>query len=134
MAIRGKIIVVGQLQSGTKKDGNPWNIKEYVLETEGQYPTKVAFQVMNAKIEQFNINMGDVVEIEVDARSREYNGKWYTSLTAYRCNNMTSPQQRTAQSGGYQQSTYQQQAPAGYQSTTPPPPGQYYQGNGDTAF
>jgi hypothetical protein len=115
MAIRGKVCTIGQLQSGVSKTkGTPWKKQEFVIETEGQYPKKVAFSMMNDKIDNANIQMGQTIEIEVDAQSREYNGRWYTELTAWRVNNLgftAAPQQ---------QAVYQQQAPQGYQQPTYP--------------
>lgn len=116
MAIRGKVVAINQLQSGVSKTkGTPWKKQEFVIETEGQYPKKVAFSLMNDKIDNANIQMGQTLEIEVDAQSREYNGRWYTELTAWRVNNLgftAAPQQ--------QQNVYQQQAPQGYQQPTYP--------------
>lgn len=111
MAIRGKVIHVGQPQSGTSKAGKPWSKQEFAIETEGQYPKKVAFGVMNNK---FTMNIGDVVEVEVDAQSREYQGKWYTELTCWRCNN------HGAQQPVQNQAVYQQQAPQGYAPSSDP--------------
>lgn len=107
--IKGKIIHVGQVMSGVSKAGKPWKKQEFALETDGQYPKKVAFSILNDKVDQSNIQMGQIVEIEVDASSREYQGKWFTELNAWRINNlgMAQPVQ--------QQPVYQQTAPAGYQ-------------------
>lgn len=115
MAIQGRVIYVGQIQTGVSKNsGKTWRKQEYAIETQGQYPKKVAFSVMNDKIEQFNIQMGLTIDIDVDAQSREYNGKWYTELTAWRVNNLgmtNQPQNNNP--------VAQQQAPQGYQSTDP---------------
>lgn len=116
MSIRGKVIAVGQLKSGNRKsDGQPWKKQEYVIETEGQYPKKVAFSIMNDRIDQANIQPGNVVEIEIDAQSREYNGRWYTELTAWKVNNLGYVQ--TPQN---QQPIYQQTAPQGYAPSVTP--------------
>ena len=115
--IKGKVIFVGTPVQGTSKAGKPWSKQEFAIETEGQYPKKVAFGVMNGK---FSMNMGDIVEIEVDAQSREYQGRWYTELTAWRCNNLGTQQQNA------QQPVYQQQAPVGYQAPAYPQPAQAY--------
>lgn len=118
MPITGKIVHIGQVVSGTrKKDGQPWKKQEFVLETGGQYPKKVAFSIMNDKIDKANIQLGHSVEIEVDALSREYNGKWYTELTAWKVNNhgvVNAPE--------HTQPVYQQQAPQGYQQPQPQAP------------
>lgn len=116
MPIRGKVIAIGQCFNGTKKsDGQPWRKQEYVIETEGKFPKKVAFSVMNDKIDEANLQMGHTVEIEVDASSREYNGRWYTELTAWRINNLG-----VVPATQFQQPVYQQQAPQGYSPTSMP--------------
>lgn len=117
MPIRGKVIFVGQPDSGVSKAGKQWSKQLFAIETEGQYPKKVAFGVLNNK---FTMNMGDIVEIEVDAQSREYNGKWYTDLTAWRCNNISAPAQAPQQQP--QQNIYQQNAPQGYAAPQNPAP------------
>lgn len=122
MSIQGKIVYVGPLLSGVSKSkGTPWQKQEFALETIGQYPKKVAFSVMNDRIAQANLQMGQMVTIDVDLSSREYNGKWYTEVSAYKISNMgfVQPPQN-------QQPVYQQQPPQGYQAPTaqqaPPPP------------
>lgn len=110
--IKGKVIRIGQLMEGiSKTKGTPWKKQEYVIETEGQYPQNVAFSLMNDKIDNAVIQMGDSLEIEVDPRSREYNGRWYTELIAWRVKNAR------LQNNSYQQQTapvYNAQAPQGY--------------------
>lgn len=111
MAIQGKIIVVGAKAEGiSKTKGTPWKKQEYVLETSGQYPKKVAFYIMNDKIDQAGIQVGHDVEIEVDAQSREYNGKWYTELNAWKIRNLSNPQPSQYPNSN----AYQQTAPQGY--------------------
>lgn len=84
MQIKGKIIAAHPEQSGTSKSGKPWRRREFVLETQEQYPKKIAFVVMNERIDQFNLQAGAGYTVEVDAESREFNGKWYTTLTAWK--------------------------------------------------
>lgn len=113
MSIRGKVIALGQSANGNRKsDGQPWRKQEYVLETEGKFQKKVAFSLMNAKIDEANIQIGQTVEVELDASSREYNGKWYTELTAWRVNNLGVT---AAQPTAAQQAVYQQTPPPGYE-------------------
>lgn len=104
--IKGKVIFVGTPENGVSKAGKQWSKQVFAIETEGQYPKKVAFSVMNNK---FTMNVGDFVEVEVDASSREYQGKWYTELNCWKCNNLSNPAQNVPQP------VYQQQAPQGYQ-------------------
>lgn len=127
MSITGKVIVVGQSYTGTNKLGNAWRKQEYVIETDGQYPRKVAFYVMNDKIDQAAIQLGHVVEIEFDPESREYNGRWYTNLTAWKVVNrgvVNTPAAAPVQAVP----VYQQSAPQGYAAPQyqqmPPAPAQ----------
>lgn len=114
--IRGKVIFTGQRAEGVSKAGKAWKKQQFVIETEGQYPKKVAFFLMNDKLEAANLQMGNTVEVEVDAQSREYNGKWYTELTAWRVNNIGNIAPQYAQPM-QNQSVYHQTAPQGYAPT-----------------
>ncbi len=72
-----------RLSSGQSANGG-WRKQEYVLETAGQYPKKVCFMAWGDKIDQFNIKQGETVEVSVDLESREYNGRWYTDVKAWK--------------------------------------------------
>lgn len=87
MDITGKIIAVLESRSGVAKaSGNPWKIQEYVLETTGeQYPKKMMFSIFGEdKIQQAAINLGDEVVVSFDVNAREYNGRWYNDIRAWR--------------------------------------------------
>ena len=85
MEITGRIIVVLPAQGGTSQAGNVWKKQEYVLETHDQYPRKVHFQIFGEdKINQAAIQPGEEVTVHFDIDSREYNGRWYTNISAWR--------------------------------------------------
>ena len=75
MEIKGRIIHVLPLQEGVSKAGNPWKKQEYVLETEEQYPRKVY---------QYPAAIGEDVVVSFDLESREFNGRWYTDVRAWK--------------------------------------------------
>lgn len=83
MEIAGKIIAVLPQTSGQGKNG-VWRSQDYVLETKDQYPKKVCFNLFNDKIDQFPIAIDDEVVVYFDVESREYNGRWYTSIRAWK--------------------------------------------------
>ncbi|NDV46400.1 DUF3127 domain-containing protein [Paludibacter sp. 221] len=83
MEISGKIIAVLPLATGEGKNGT-WRSQDYVLETYDQYPRKVCFNLFNDRIDQFSIAIGDDVEVSFDIESREYNGRWYTTIRAWK--------------------------------------------------
>ena len=85
MDIVGKIIQVLPLQEGISKTGNPWKSQSYILETQEQYPRKVCFEIFGEdRIKNNPCNVDDVVTVSFDIESREYNGRWYTSIRAWR--------------------------------------------------
>ena len=86
MEVSGKIIQVLPLQQGTSaKTGNPWQVQAYVLETQEQYPKKVHFEVFGEdRIKANPCQIDDLVTVSFDIESREFNGRWYTSIRAWK--------------------------------------------------
>ena len=99
MELQGKIIVVLPERSGTSQRGNQWRSISYVLETQEQYPKKLAFDVTNDKIDQLNIQLGEILTVQFDINAREYNGRWFNSINAW--NVIRQTQQAPAQCGGF---------------------------------
>ena len=85
MEIVGKIIQVLPAQEGVGRNGNPWKVQPYVLETLDQYPRKVHFEVFGEeRIKQNPCDIDQLVTVSFDIESREFNGRWYTSIRAWR--------------------------------------------------
>lgn len=99
MELQGKIIVVLPERSGTSQRGNQWRSITYVLETQEQYPKKLAFDVTNDKIDQLNIQIGEILTVQFDINAREYNGRWFNSINAW--NVVRQEQQAPVQGGGF---------------------------------
>lgn len=118
MDIYGRIIHVLPQQSGVSKNGKDWKKQSYVIKTYEMYPKEICFEVFGDKIEYFQIKQEEDVTVCVDVTSHEYNGKWYTSVTAWNVirgdRRQVSPQQVAMQQPPAQQP--QQQA----QQVTPP--------------
>ncbi len=83
MEITGKIIVALPEQSGVSKAGNSWKKKEYVLETQETYPKKVHFDLFGDKADKYPLTVGQTVRLSFDIESREYNGRWFTSIRGW---------------------------------------------------
>ena len=85
MEVVGKIIQVLPLQEGVGRNGNPWKVQPYVLETLDQYPRKVHFEVFGEdRIKQNPCDVDQLVTVSFDIESREFNGRWYTSIRAWK--------------------------------------------------
>jgi hypothetical protein len=84
MEIKGKIVQVFDKVTGTSKTGNTWAKQEFLLEYGNQqYPKKFIFHLWGDKIDQFNLQAGEEVQLSVDLESREFNGRWYTDARAW---------------------------------------------------
>ena len=99
MEIQGKIIAVLPTRSGTSARGTQWSSQTAVIETQEQYPKKLAFDVINDKIDQFNIKVGEFLTVQFDINAREYNGRWFNSINAW--NVIRQTQQAPVQGGGF---------------------------------
>ena len=85
MEIKGKIIAVLPLQTGEGRNGQ-WKSQDYVLEynRDSQYPKKMMFNIFGDKIDQFQVAEGQDVKIDFDIEAREYNGRWFNNVRAWR--------------------------------------------------
>ena len=84
MEIQGKVIQVLAPASGTSKSGNAWKKQEYVIETHDQYPRKVMFMLFGDRADQYKAEVGQEVIVSFDLESREFNGRWYTDVRAWK--------------------------------------------------
>ncbi len=83
MELKGRVIQLLPLQSGMGKKGQ-WRKQEFIIETQSQYPKKVCLSIWGDKIDQFGVTEGDEVNVGIDLESREYNGRWYTDVRAWK--------------------------------------------------
>ena len=86
MELIGKAIAALPVKSGvSKKTGEQWQSREYVIETQEQYPKRICFEVFGTdKLKEFNIRNNDLIKVHFDISAREYNGKWYNSIRAWK--------------------------------------------------
>ena len=83
LQITGKVIEILALQSGTSKNGE-WKKQEFILEIPGQYPKQVCIVQWGEAIDKFGIKNGETITASIDIQSREYNGRWYTDVKAWK--------------------------------------------------
>ncbi len=86
LELEGTIIQKLDIQSGQSARG-PWSKQEFVVEYQvGNFPTKVCMNVWGEDkikdLEKYQI--GDKVNISFNLSSREYNGRWYSDIRAWR--------------------------------------------------
>lgn len=123
MEIRGHIIQVLPLASGVSRQGNNWKKQEYVLETVEQYPRKVCFNLFGDRVDQYPLQVGDDVIVSFDLESREFNGRWYTDVRAWKVEKADAVPQAPAYNDPNQVAFGGTAAPAGgYATPTPAVP------------
>lgn len=99
MEIQGKVIAVLPERSGVSARGE-WKSQTYVIETQEQYPKKMAFDVFGAdRISSFGIQFGEVINVSFDIDAHEYQGRYFNQIRAW--NVVRQEQQSTAQGGGF---------------------------------
>ncbi len=87
MKIEGKLKLILTKESGTSKSGKDWSKQSIVVEQSGTYPKIVAVELGGKALEYFEknpISIGSLIDCEVNVESREYNGKFYTSVQAWK--------------------------------------------------
>lgn len=83
MEIQGKVIAVLPERSGISARGE-WKSQTYVIETQEQYPKKMAFDVFGAdRIASFSIHSGEVINVSFDIDAHEYQGRYFNQIRAW---------------------------------------------------
>ena len=101
MEIEGRIINVLPKQEGTSaRTGNHWASQEYVIETHDQYPKKCCFRIFGEdRINAMNIQAGEELRVSFDIDAREYQGRWFNSVNAWKVDRIDPAAAQAAQPG-----------------------------------
>lgn len=112
MDLKGKVIMVMPVTTGTSKAGKPWSKQDFVVETGGQYPKKCALALWGEdKINQYDLQPGLEATFHIELESREYNGRWYTEARAWKIEWTADARQAAAKAPQYQTGTSSYKAP-----------------------
>lgn len=97
MELQGKIIEALPMRTGTSARGE-WKVQEFVLETiEDRFSHKMVFSVFGEeRLQRFNIQVGQQVNVAFDIDAREYQGRWFNSIRAYDVRPVVADVQQTA--------------------------------------
>jgi hypothetical protein len=101
MQLTAKLVQLLPIESGTGRNGE-WKKQTIIVEIPGQYPRKLAISVWGERIHSLPQEPGTSLVIDFDVESREYNGRWFTDVKAWRIEALAAP------------STSSQPQPAGY--------------------
>ena len=104
ITINGKITNALPPRRGTSKAGNEWVSQDFVIEIDNE--EKICFNVFGEdKIKESGLRVGAIASVTCKVESKEWNGKWFTSVSCVNCivqgtsqqQPMQSPQQRAQQ-------------------------------------
>ena len=87
MEVKGKITKVLEKQSGVSKADKEWVKLSFILETTEEYNNVYCFEVFGTErvenFEKYN-KVGQEVEVSFNVSTNEWNGKYFTSLQAWK--------------------------------------------------
>lgn len=83
LSITGAVSQILPEQSGQGRNGT-WRKQEFILETDGDYPKQICIVQWGENIDKFALQTGERITAHIDLQSREYNGRWYTDVKAWR--------------------------------------------------
>jgi hypothetical protein len=83
MQLTAKLTQLLPIQTGNGKNGE-WKKQDIIVETDGQYPKKVCVSIWGDKINESQLVVGNLLIIDFDIESREFSGRWYTDLKAWK--------------------------------------------------
>ncbi len=86
LKIKGKLSKILDVESGTSAKGKEWAKQGFVVDTGDQYNPEAAFSVFGQeKIDNLNsVSIGDEVTVLFNVQSREWKGKYFTNLDAFK--------------------------------------------------
>lgn len=83
MQLTATLVQLQPLQTGTGKNGE-WKKQDIIVQTDGQYPKKICISIWGDKINESVLQVGKQLNISFDIESREFNGRWYTDVKAWK--------------------------------------------------
>ena len=85
MQVKGTIIQILKIESGVSKAGKEWKKREFVIETNEQFPKKVCFTLFGDKISMIEpYSEGTEIEVFFSIESRDFSGRWFHNINAWK--------------------------------------------------
>jgi len=86
LKIRGKLIEILEIESGTSKAGKEWQKLNFVIDNYSQFNPNVCFSLFgDDKIKILSsFEVGQEIDVSFNVSSREFNGKYYHNVDAWK--------------------------------------------------
>ncbi|HPE76567.1 MAG TPA: DUF3127 domain-containing protein [Draconibacterium sp.] len=93
LSVKGRIYQILKPETGVSKAGKEWSKQEFVIETEEQFPRKVCFTLFGDKTSLISgLSAGEEVDVAFNIESRDYNGKWFHNINAWKIDKVSANQ------------------------------------------
>jgi hypothetical protein len=89
MQLLAKLTQLLPIQTGTGKNGI-WKRQDLIVETEGQHHKKICISIWGDKIDEGKLQIGNFLKFDIIIESKEYNNKWYTTISAWKVDLLSS--------------------------------------------
>jgi len=92
LKIEGVLTRILNPESGTSKGGKEWSKQDFVIETKDQFPKTVCFTLFGDKTSLIaGAIEGSTLEVFFNIESREFNGKYFHNINAWKVNVIDAP-------------------------------------------
>lgn len=92
LSVKGRITQILPVESGKSKAGKEWKKQSFIIDTGDQYNPNICFSLFgDDKIQTLrNFGQGQEVEVSFNLSSREYGGKWYHNVDAWKIDSLSA--------------------------------------------
>ena len=95
LSIKGKLVKKLSIESGTSQAGKEWKKQSFIVDTGSQYNPEICFQLFGD--EKINLLKGHAegnqIEVSFNLSSREYNGRYFHNIDAWRIEGIEKSEQ-----------------------------------------
>jgi hypothetical protein len=85
MELQGTLKQILPIESGESKSGKTWQKQTIIIETADAYPKQIAVEVSEKALSRLqDYSEGMTITCSINIESREYNGRWFTSVKAWK--------------------------------------------------
>ena len=83
----GNITKILPIENGISKSGADWSKLNFIINTSADFNPEICFEIFKKeKCDKFlaDFQEGDFVKVSFNVSSREYNGKYYHNISAWK--------------------------------------------------
>jgi hypothetical protein len=85
MEVQGTLKQILPIESGETKSGKDWQKQTIIVETQETYPKLIAIEVSEKALSRLqDYSIGQTITCSINIESREYNGRWFTSVKCWK--------------------------------------------------